>query len=279
MPATAFALRIEQAYGRRLAELWRQVAATVLRGFDGIAPDADLTPAFRRFLPIAEQTIILGQQQAQTLAAAFLAQYVEAEAERAYRPEPVAADIPGRTARGDRLSSALSQAVGVTWLGLRQGRQPREALGLARLYVGRIAGRSVSDAADREISHQAERSRGLLRGWTWVTVGDTCPGCLAAADGEVRPYPVRMSRHNGCDCSASPAIIGVPERIRRPTGEEIFRRMSEEQQAAIFKSAGAEKAALIRSGQATLRDFLDVERTAAGSMVHEAPLEAGASKG
>lgn len=274
MPATEYALRLEQAYGLAVGQLWREIVAIMLRGFDGIDPETDLGPAFRRFLPIAERTIMLGQQQAQSLAAGFVTQYVEAEAQRAFRAAPVADDIPGRAPADDPLSGALANAAGVTWLALRQGRPPREALGLARLYVGRLAGRAVSMAAEREVSHQAERSRGLLRGWTWVTVGDSCPACLANQDGSVWSWDQPQRKHNGCDCAKSPVVVGVPDRVQRPTGEDLFRRMSPEQQASIFKNAGAEKAELVRTGAASLRDFVEVDRTPGGPVVSEAPLGA-----
>lgn len=273
MPANAFGLRLEQAYGMAIGRLWRQVAAAVVRGFDGIDTE-DLAAAFRAFLPLAERTIALGQQQAQAIAAAFLVQYVESQAGRAFRSEPVAADIAARAPSGAPLSEALSQAVGVTWLALRQGRPEREAMGLGRLYVGRLAGRSVSQAAEAEMAHQADRSRGLVRGYEWVTVGDTCPACLAYQDGSVRPWSETVMRHNGCDCIKSPVLVGVPDEAPRPTGEDLFRRMSPEQQAAIFKSAGAEKAELVRNGQATLADFAVIDRTPGGRVVTEAPLEA-----
>ena len=273
MPANDFGLRLEQAYGRAIGRLWRQVAAAVMRGYDGLDTD-DLAAAFRAFLPLAEQTIALGQQQAQAIAAAFLVQYVESQAGRAFRAEPVAADIPDTAPSGDPLPKALSQAVGVTWLAFSQGRPEREALGLGRLYVGRLAGRAVSTAAEKEMEHQAERSRGLVKGYEWVTVGDTCPACLSYQDGTVRPWSETVMRHNACDCQKVPAIVGVPDEVPRPTGEDIFRSMTPEQQAAIFKSAGEEKAALVREGKASLSDLAQIERTPGGRIVTEAPLEA-----
>lgn len=274
MPATDYALRLEQAYGLTVGRLWREIVAIVLRGFDGIGPEDDLGPAFRRFLPIAERTIALGQQQAQALAIGFLQQYVEAEARRAYRPAPAGDGIAGKAPSASPLGDALSQAVGVTWLGLRQGRPAAEALGLGRLYVGRLAGRAVSQAAEEEVAHQADRSRGLVNGWEWVAVGDTCIACLANQDGTVRPWGETVMRHNACDCVKSPAIVGVPEDVQRPTGDELFRRMDPEQQAAIFKNAGEDKAELVRSGQASLADFVAITRTPGGRVVTEAPLEA-----
>lgn len=271
MPATGFALRLEQVYGRELAKLWRRVVAIVISGYDRVDHD-DLAAFFRSFIPIAADTIVLGQQQAQALASAFVTQYVEAEAQRAYRPAAAADGIAGTSIDGAPLGSALSGAVGATWLALRQGRPTPEALGLGRLFVGRLAGRAVSDAAEREQSHQAERSRGLLKGWTWVSVGDSCPVCLAQADNRVRPYSASMRRHPGCDCIAAPQVVGIEERVTRPTGEDIFAAMAPDEQEAIFKNAGAEKAEMIRSGAARLADFVDTSATAAGRVITEAPL-------
>ncbi|MCA1570316.1 MAG: hypothetical protein LC798_08370, partial [Chloroflexi bacterium] len=197
-----------------------------------------------------------------------------AEAQRAYRPAPAADGIAGTARDGAPLETALSGAVGATWMALKQGRSTPEAVGLGRLFVGRLAGRAVSDAAEREVTHQADRSRGLLKGWSWVVVGDTCAACLAQATNSVRPYPVDARRHNGCDCLAAPALIGTQELVARPTGRELFMAMSREQQVAIFKNAGAEKAELIRSGQASLTDFVSTDTTAAGRVITEAPLVA-----
>lgn len=273
MPATEYALRLEQFYGRAVRDLWKQVAAAVLRGYDGLDRD-DLAAAFRAFVPLATQAVALGQQQAQALAVAFVQQYVETEASRAYRPAPRGDGIAERAPNGAPLSQAIASAAGVTWHALRQGRPLGEAMGLGRLYVGRLVGRAITDAADRELAHQAERSRNLLRGWTWVTVGDNCPACLAQQDGRVRLWSQGMRRHNGCDCARSPVIVGVPDRVQRPTGEDLFRRMSPDEQAAIFKNAGAEKAELVRSGAASLSDFVAIDPTPGGRVISEAPLEA-----
>jgi len=273
MPATEFALRLEQAYGRELGRLWRRVGLIVLAGYDRIDPER-LAASFRAFVPAAVETIALGQQQAQALAVSFLTQYVEAEAQRAYRAAPAGDGIAGTAPDDAPLGLALSGAVGATWMALRQGRPAPEALGIGRLFVGRLAGRAVSDAAERELTHQASQSRGLLSGWAWVAVGDTCIACLAQADNVVRPYPIRMRKHAGCDCHAAPSIVGIEDRVARPTGEDLFRALRPEEQVAIFKSAGAEKAAMVRSGRASLRDFVELDPTVAGSVISEAPLGA-----
>lgn len=274
MPANTFGLRLEQAYGAAVGRLWRQVAAAVVDGFDGIDRD-DLAAGFRAFLPLATRAVALGQQQAQALAVGFVTQYVESQASRAFRPEPAAAALAGRAPAGDDLSRAMASAVGVTWLSLRQGRPPGEALGLGRLYAGRLAGRAVAVAADRELEHQAERSRGLMVGWEWVTTGgETCVACLAEQDGRTRPWSEGIGRHNGCECIQSPVLAGVGDAAPRPTGDELFRAMSPERQAEVFKGAGEDKAELVRAGDASLRDFIARERTPGGRIVTEAPLPA-----
>lgn len=275
MPATRQALTLEQEYGRQVGRLWREVQAIILRQFEAVDVD-DLEAAFRRFVTGAAPLIALGQQQAQRLAQGFLEDYVELEARRAFRAEPIGAGIAGTTRDGARIRIALTGAVGLAWRALGQGRPTSVALSTARAQVARVTSQAVSDAADRELEHQAERSpiRVVLEGWTWVAVGATCPACLSRQNGYVRPWSEQAGRHPGCDCQRVPAIKGIRETVERPTGDEIFRSLPRPQQEAMFKNAGADKAALIRSGEASLADFVARDRTAAGTVITEAPLEA-----
>lgn len=276
MPATRQALTLEQEFGRRVGRLWRDVALNVSRQFDSVASD-DLQRAFAYFVATAAPTIMLGQREAQRIAAAFAQQYVEVEAGRAFRAEPEAAAIAGTTRDGERLGFALAGAVGLTWRALRTGHPTSTALSIARAHIRRLAGQAVSDAADRELEHQAERQPRLLRGWTWVAVGASCIACLAQQDGETHPWSTPARRHGGCDCRRVPVITGIPDVVTRPTGDELFRALSPLEQTAIFKNAGADKAALIRSGEASLADFVARDLTAAGPVITEAPLAAVAA--
>lgn len=270
MPASALSLQLEQQYGTQVGELWRRIVALIAREWRTIDPDR-LEASFRAFIAVAAGTIELGQRDAQQLAAAFVGQYVEAEAERAYRPAPVAADIGGTTRDGTVLRSALANAVGVVWLRLLQGATIDVALATGESFVGRLAASAVSDAADREVEHQAERSpRQVVKGWTWQTVGRTCVACLSRQDGIVRPWRAKGRRHPHCDCIRAPIVAGAPERVARETGDDIFRRMTPAEQAAIFKADGEARAAAIRDGRARLADFATVDRTAAGTVIAEA---------
>lgn len=270
MPASAQSLRLEQEYGRQVGELWRQIVALVRQQFLAIDPDA-LEASFRSFIATAAGTIELGQRDAQQLAAGFVSQYVEAEADRAFRPVPTSASISGATPDGASLRSGLSGAVGIVWLRLSQGAAITAALAMGELFVARLAAKAVADAADLEIEHQAERApRQLVRGWTWQTVGDTCVACLARLDGSVRPWSAVAGRHPHCDCLRVPIITGAPDTVPRPTGAELFARMTPAAQAAVFKADGDAKAAAVRAGRATLADFAATDRTAAGPIVAEA---------
>lgn len=274
MPATAFALRLEQAYLVRQRGLWQRVLGIVLNQYRAVDP-GNLAPALRSFIDSASATIELGQQEAQQLAAAFLTQYVETETGRAFRAAPVAADVAGTTRDGSTIGTALAGATGVIALLLSQGRPRSEALARGGQFAGIVASTAVPDAAWREQAHQAEQSRGLMPGWTWVTSGTrTCPACLSQQDGRTRPSRQGMSRHAGCDCVQSPVLTGVSDTVQRPTGQQLFDAMTPEQQVAVFKNAGEEKAAAIRDGTATLADFVASRQTTRGGIVTEAPLTA-----
>lgn len=293
MPATEQALRLEQMYGTQLGELWRRIVAIVQAQYAQIDPDR-LADSFRAFIPQAAEVIALGQQQAQALAAAFIAQYVETETGRAFRSAPTSSDVPGTTRDGVDIRTALSGSIAAVWFSLQTGMDVTQSLERGRHIVSRTTGLTVSDAAEREQVHQAEQApavrltgtlrsvpigpapsnQSLLKGWTWVTVGRTCAACLSQQDGSVRPWTQRGRRHPGCDCVRSPAIVGVPDTIRRQTGAEIFDAMTPDEQAGVFASAGDEKAQAVRSGQATLADFTHRDTVAAGSIVTEQALEA-----
>lgn len=293
MPATEQALRLEQMYGTQLGDLWRRIVAIVQAQYAQIDPER-LAESFRAFIPQAAEVIALGQQQAQALAAAFIAQYVETETGRAFRSAPTSNEIPGTTRDGADIRTALSGSIAAVWFSLQTGMDITLALERGRHIVSRTTGLTVSDAAEREQTHQAEQApavrltgtvrsvpigpapsnQSLLKGWTWVTVGHTCAACLSQQDGSVRRWDQRGRRHPGCDCVRSPVVVGVPDAVKRPTGQDIFDSMTPEQQAAVFASAGDEKAKAIRSGDATLADFTHRDTVAAGPIITEQSLEA-----
>lgn len=270
MPATELALRLEQGFGTAIGDLWRRVLAIVRVQYATVDEDA-LELGFRRFIPLAAEAIASGQREAQQIAQAFVLDYVEAETGRAYRTAPMAADVAGTTRDGAALRRALAGAVGVTWFRLTQGAAAADALRTGLAFVDRLASSAVSDAAEREVEHQADRSRGLLKGWTWQVVGDACVACLAEQNGQVRRWSQKAHRHARCDCVRVPVPVGVQETVPRPTGMELFAQLSTAQQAAIFKADGEAKAAAVRSGSAGLADFIGTDRTAMGAVITEVP--------
>lgn len=272
MPRSRQSLALEREYATSVARLWRSVAQIVERQFAQVDPN-QLERAFAAFVATAAPTISLGQEQAQRLTAAFVRQYVESETGRAFREAAIAGGIAGSATDGQPVRKALAGGVGFAWRALQGGADTSTALRFARNQVVQLTSRIVADSAERELSHQADRSA-VLKGWTWVTFGDSCIACLAQQTGEVLPYPARNRRHNRCDCRAIPAVLGVRDQVKRPTGDELFKAMSVAQQEAIFKNAGSDKAELVRSGQASLADFVTTAPTAAGRVVTEAPLEA-----
>lgn len=176
--------------------------------------------------------VISGQRSAQLLAAAYLSAYRTLETGQSVRPRPIA-DFAGTTI---------------------DGRSVRDMAAFADPDRSRlVAETEVIDAGFRELANQSSGQR-VIRGWTWVCFGDTCAACLSQMDGSVRSWNRPMGRHPGCDCESVP-VFDVAPTVTRPTGEDIYRSMSIEEQTAVFKNAGDQRRLLIAAGVATLADF------------------------
>jgi hypothetical protein len=82
-------------------------------------------------------------------------------------------------------------------------------------------------------------------GYTRVAGGNACGACLGAADGSVFATDEVFELHVNCDCVAEPVIADVPNRVQRPTGQEIFNELSTAEQNARL---GEEAAKAVRGG-------------------------------
>lgn len=261
MPRTAAALQAERAYAAALADIRRRISAEVARLTVELDID-DIAAAIAAFAPLAARLIASGQVEAQQAAAGFVADYLEAEGVRA-RQRSIATDVAGSNEEGEPLTRLVGGSLASGILGmLRRGHLTSEALRFAAHAVSRLASAEVAAAADREIEHQATDSR-RVEGWLWVlTGGENCAACLSRADGRLRSMDEPFPRHPHCDCIRSIRLSGDPQTLEHPTGEELFAAMTPEQQARQFRTAGEEKAELVRSGQLKLADLVAVERHA-----------------
>lgn len=164
---------------------------------------------------------------------------------------PASALLPEAAARA-ALQPALSQPIVAYRFRAAQGATDAHTFGLAR--ARRVGATLVVDGTD-VATNVAARQSGQFRGWRRVVSPGACGACLAAASGGTRsfgPYGEPFSIHPGCRCTRALLPKGVSDSALEwvPDGEDVFRRMSPQQQADLFKGRGGEaKAALVRDGQ------------------------------
>jgi hypothetical protein len=274
VPRSREALVAEVAYRQALdeiqIEIGRQLATLTMR------IDRDrLAAEIESLLPTLASLVAAGQQQAQTAASSFLASFLAAETRSSPRPLAIGSEIAGANSEGAPLLPLLAASLGRSLFSqLQNGRSVDDALSGATRGLVRMATGEIVAAADSELQRQGERRRGVS-GWVWVPVGLTCGACLSYGSGETRPWSERPPRHPRCNCIVSVVMDDDPGTIRRPTGDELFRAASREQQIQMFRTAGETKAELVHSGRVTLRELMDVEQHASWrDTITERPLAA-----
>lgn len=253
MPANPRSLELEESYRRSLQRLSRRVSALLLDRFRRVEPD-DIKRSLREFIPVAAATIGLGQEQAITLARAYLGSFVQAEV--GDNPELTEPRAAGVTFDGRVLEEGLSATPAKVLLAIKMGRPVRDALAFGAFSVTRFATTEVIDASRQELQQQMESAE-QVKGWRWSAAGSACGFCAAKDDGTVYRPTSGLAGHAGCSCIQEIVVRDVEETIIRPTGKEIFEALSVEQQNERF---GEAKADLLRKGSISFEDLIKVER-------------------
>lgn len=199
-------------------------------------------------------------------------------------PREAVQDLIGFTQDGSPLSALLSSLGSgaaetvkrelITGLGMGLG--PREVAARCRSAFGGDLVRSLRVSrtetlrAYREAARRSfEANQDIVEGWMWVSGRDarTCAACLAM-HGTIHPLSERLDDHPNGRCSAVPVTKGwaalgakygidlsdIPDtRLQQPTGEELFARMSEQEQLALL---GPAKLAAYQDGAISLADLV-----------------------
>jgi len=102
---------------------------------------------------------------------------------------------------------------------------------------------------------------------------------MGSATGAIHPVGDMPKVHRHDRCVAEPVIRGVRDRVDRPTGEQLWHRMTPIQQDTVFSNRGGhQKADLIRSGAVALPDLVTPSPLATmPDEITETPLAALAS--
>lgn len=274
MPATEHALRLTDAHQARTLALRDRTVAAIASAW-AMIDWQDLDGSFRRWLPAASHAVTVAQAEAVRMSSAYLSLFVEAETAAPGEAPPADPDsYAGLTRDGRRVAANLAAALVATKLAVAHRRPQRDALNAGLAHAVRVARLEVVDAGRRALTDSMEAEPRVV-GWRRVARLRACGACLADADGRTHRPSAMLRIHSSCGCAQEPVVRDAPERKRRPTGEETFRRMPPEEQDRLFAGrGGAAKADLIRSGRASFPDLITTERShATGVWITETPLE------
>lgn len=274
MPGNPASLRLTDGY--RTAQLGlRRTAAIRVAAMWNLNFD-DLDRSFSLWLGPA--AALLGAAKAGTvhLSDAYVAAFVTSETGQLTAPagiDPAPYATLARTGRP--LAAALAPALYTVKARLADGADPAVASFGGQARAVRATVEETQAAADDSLA-DAFDAQPAVRGWRRVTSGRACGACLAMAGGEIEEPGTPMDRHVNCGCTKEPVIEGVPDRVTRPTGSQIFDRMSAVEQDDLFAGRGGEqKAELVRSGAVDLADLVrPVDQRFGQSLITETPLEA-----
>lgn len=239
----------EQALAlRRLALAAGQSAyelALIPRPGDGLG---DLDARWQRFTRAAAAAAAGHQRAHVRLAADYHRAYMNAAIPSPPPPVPLEPDrYAGVMDDGRPLAAGLATGLVAVRLGLLRAEPPERALLAGWNQAGRLIGHQVLQAG-RAALRDVMAADGAVTGWERVVGDEACGACLALAGG-VQPDGDLPEVHDNCSCTAEPVAGDGPPGDPRPTGEELFDRLDDREQAARFAGRGGEaKAALVRRG-------------------------------
>lgn len=261
MPGSARSAAITDAYRARLVALRRRIVVAV-----GAAWSLDpehLDETFRTWLGRADRLITDAQAVGARLSDAYVAAFVGSELDQAVTPAGLdLARYAGVTMDGRPIREVLAPAIFTVKRELGRGAGFDQAANAGRARAIRNTTSELRASSDAALD-DAIAAEPRIRGWRRVTSGRPCGACLAAATGAVQQTDEVMLVHPSCSCTKEPVVGGVRERVKRPTGSDLFDGMSKAQQDELFAGRGGEaKAELIRSGAVSLNDLATVQRQA-----------------
>lgn len=260
MPASRQAAALTDAYRNRLLVIRQQATVATVRSWRAQLDPDRLDETWGEFERTAVAALVAAQAAGVSLTSTYLAAYLSAELARPVQtPATDTAPLIGVTAGGIVIAKALVAARVATKLAIGSGTGPAAAMLLGQNRVARTVA-SEAMAAPRAALADAIREDDRLAGWHRVVAPGACGACLALATGQTMDAEDDLTVHSACRCVTEPVVVGVSQRFRRPTGRELFDRMNEAEQDAMF---GAEKASLVRDGAVPFAALAQHEHRAA----------------
>jgi hypothetical protein len=270
MPAHAGSLRITDMYRLHLRALRARGVSYAREQWAALDP-GDLDRSHAAWVQKVAITTTELQRAGARLSHAYLTAYLRSETRRPLAAVPVDLSAHVGEARSGRpLAEALVPTLFTVKQAIGDGKDTSAALteGLNRA-VRTVGEESIAPA--RESLAEGIRQEGGIVGWRRVT-GGGCGACLAAATGAVQADDEVLEVHPFCQCSKEPVVKDAPDHVTRPTGGEIFKGLSAQEQDQLL---GPDKAELIRSGAVPLQALIQRDpMVEVADGITEAPLEA-----
>lgn len=265
MPANPRSLGVTTAYRTRLQGIQVGLAREVRRSWVAINPDElDAFDAAR-----VAALIEAAQRQTIQASAGYLTAYLTSEKRRRVTGPDPTTEI-GTTPTGRPLSEATIGLILGVKARISTGIDPVTALSLGQTELLRLADTSADFTARQSLSSGLQEDD-RFKGWRRAVRG-TCGACLGAATGSLASPDEPIDTHPGCQCIQEPVVVGAPERVRRPSGKEVFDSYPTERQDALF---GEVKASMLRSGTVALADLISHSEMAhQDNLLTEKPLVA-----
>lgn len=264
MPASQRSLRLTQAYRQRQVATRARIQQRAQRTWPSIEAldSTDWVDRMATSLAQAQATSI-------RLAAAYLTAFLASETGK--RPRQVAIDTrpyAGRSRDGRPLDEALrSPIIGVLGY-LREGLGAADSLSRGLNRATRMVGVDFDNAHHTALL-QTIADDDRFDGWNRSLAG-TCGACASVASGV--SHALHFPVHPSCQCVASPVVKGVANTFPVPTGVEVFKEKTKEQQDEML---GPDAAALVRADILTLDDLRGESDLAEGpNFITQKPLTA-----
>lgn len=242
MPQSQRSLQLTEAYRRRLLAIGNRVEARARDLWPRIE-DFDSTPWVERMA----QEVTRAQVEGVRLTAGYLSAFLRSETGRGTAPAIDSRRYAGLSRDGRPIAEALeSPLIGVR-AALKKGRTPAQALAFGLQRATRMT-KFEAIQTPRDALLDTVEADERLSGWQRAVAG-TCAACMAYS-GQGGP---RFEVHPGCECVPMPTVRGVVDRFPLPTGAALFAALSRDEQDSKI---GPEAAALVREGDADLKDFV-----------------------
>lgn len=267
MPASQRSLRVTELYRQRVFGIRDRLERQAWDRWPTI--DDDFDP----WLAATAAATAGAQRDAIRATSGFLAAYLTSELGRRVQPPPLEADRYVGLARDGR---PLTRSLNAPLIGLRAGL----SAGLPAEEVLRAGlPRAVRQVGvDFDHSHRQALLDGMeadkrIEGWQRAVRG-TCGACVGdiAIEVSVNLPSVPLLVHPYCQCVTVPVVTGTRNLVPLPTGQQLFERMSRQEQDDALGPGPAEQ---VRNGETSLADLVaESEIDTAQNFITQAPVGA-----